>query len=113
MTVDKRLQQLARLSAMKRDADLGQLQAAQHACDTVRARLDALRAAPSDGADLPLQRLAEIALRYENWADARRKALNSELARRLAEHLQAQDQARKSFGRALALDRLVDRSVRP
>ncbi|MDR5652715.1 hypothetical protein [Ruixingdingia sedimenti] len=103
---DPRLVRLAVLAGMIRDHELGQLRARAEAMAQTRAHLAGLATAPpADTADMALM-LAD--LRHQQWAEARRRDLNTTLARQTAEWMTAQDAARAAFGRAEALARLRD-----
>lgn len=101
----KRLANLARLAEAVRDRDLAQLAAAAKAVQAIDrhlAALDHASPAPADVADgLAMQR-------YERWADGRRRLLLPERDRLEEVRQNATDQARRSFGRALALQRIAD-----
>jgi hypothetical protein len=97
---------LHQLADMVLQSDLAKLRAAAQAREATRARLAALATAqPELGPDLgPAQALAM--LRYQTWADLRRAELTQTLARETATWLDQQDAARRSFGKAQALDAL-------
>ena len=101
------LDRLAALAQMVSQARLAELERAARARAESRARLDALNRPLPEGAD-PLA-MAPVALRYNRWAEARRREINLTLARQTAAWLDALDVARDAFGRAEALRRLAER----
>lgn len=101
----RQLARLVQLSDALRDRDLARLSAAGKAVAAIDRHLAAL--------DQPLPAPGDVAAalaqhRYDGWADARRRLLLPERARLEAERQSAADQARLSFGRALALGRIRD-----
>lgn len=101
-------QQLARLmqlSGVLRDRDLARLSAAGKAVTAIDrhlAVLDQSTPVPEDVAAALAQH------RYDGWADARQRLLQPERDRLEADRQAAAHQARLSFGRALALQRIKD-----
>jgi hypothetical protein len=108
MTEADRLARLARLAGMIRDLRLAGLERAARARADSRARLAGLALAPC-ASDLGAIAAAQAELRYQSWAEARRAEINLTLARQTAEWLDAQDAARRAFGRSLALQALLAR----
>jgi hypothetical protein len=101
----RQLARLMRLSAVLRDRDLARLSAAGKAV----AALDRHLAALDQPATAPADVVAALAQhRYDGWADARRRVLQPERERLNTLRQSAADQARLSFGRALALQRIKD-----
>jgi hypothetical protein len=93
--LDQRLARLRDLATCK-DRSLAQI-----------AALDQPLAAPGIGGvarDL-------VALRYQGWADQRRRELNLLLARQTADWVEARDAARLAFGRAEVLRTLGQRGA--
>jgi hypothetical protein len=84
------------------DHQLSVLRAAADRREQSRMQIAALDKA-SEPSDLPPVAAAQVALRYQLWADVRRSDLNTVLARQTAEWMSAQDDARLAFGRAEAL----------
>lgn len=106
MTGPDRLDRLAELAAMIRDAELARLAEASRRQDAARAalaRFDAAApgAAPG-GVDATL-----IAARHQEWRAARRAQLNIALARETAAWSGVQDCAALAFGRSDVLARLA------
>ena len=64
---------------------------------------------PSNATNLSLVAAAEIAMRYELWADERRSEINTVLARQTAEWEEARQEAARAFGRNQVLGKLRDR----
>lgn len=106
-----RLPQLAGLAGMIRDLRLAELEAAGRARAESRQRLAGLTLEPYPS-DLGAIAAGQTEVRYQAWAEARRAEINLTLARQTAEWLEAQDIARKAFGRALALQVLAARHRR-
>lgn len=101
----RRLAELTRLAEALRDRDLARLAAAGkalHALDRHLAALDQPRPAPTDVVEALAQH------RYDGWADARRRLLLPERDRLERARQDAAEQARQSFGRAMALRRIGD-----
>ncbi len=64
---------------------------------------------PHPPTDLPPILAAEVAMRFERWADQRRSEINLTLARQTAEWAEARQDAAVAFGRNQALQGLIDR----
>lgn len=96
---------------MVRDAALADLERAGCARAESRARLAGLALAPSV-TDLGTIAAAQAEVRYQSWAQARRAEINLTLARQTVEWLEAQEAARRAFGRAEALRTLAARGKR-
>lgn len=64
---------------------------------------------PSPAPDLDPIVAGEVALRYQNWADQRRAAINLDLARQTAVWSEARQDAALAFGRNAVIIRLKDR----
>jgi hypothetical protein len=64
---------------------------------------------PAEPEGLDLAPAAQVALRYQLWADIRRAELNTVLARQTADWLAAREDARHAFGRAEALRGIATR----
>jgi predicted kinase len=109
MTVDTRLQRLAAIAELRRDVALVEVARCQTHCALLRTRLEGLQRSSEEDADIPFHIMAEAALRYEGWADVRRARINTELAKGISDLMRAQDEARREFGRAMALVNLQDR----
>lgn len=103
----KRMETLGRIAGLILDARLAEVQAAQRARNESLGHLEALRVPPAPAED-PLT-AARVALRYDQWADARRAEINVTLARQTAAWMEAQDSARTAFARAEVLRRLAKR----
>ncbi|MDB6452481.1 hypothetical protein [Falsirhodobacter sp. 20TX0035] len=97
-----RLDRLKKIADLILDTKLAEVQAADRARRESLGHLDSLQVPMviEDPAS------ARVALRYEQWADARRAEINVTLARQTAEWLEAQDRARLAFGRAQVLRKL-------
>lgn len=101
------LDRLAALARMVSQARLAELERAARARDESREKFAALNRPLPEGADLLA--LAPVALRYDRWAEARRREINLVLARQTATWLQALEVARGAFGRAEVLRKLAER----
>lgn len=106
-----RLARLAGLAGMVRDLRLAELERAARARAESRTRLSGLALEPLDS-DLGPIAAAQAEMRYQAWAEARRAEINLTLARQTAEWLEAQEAARRAFGRAEALRTLAARMKR-
>ena len=108
MTVAKQLGALKSLADMILDQRLITLRAAQSACAETRSKLAGL---DGQGAvdDCALVIAAAADLRYQTWADLRRKDLNMQLARQTVVALEASDAARLAFGKQNVLAKLQAR----
>jgi hypothetical protein len=99
---------LVTVSQLLLDLKLAELSRTTQACAESRERLAGL-AAPVPDSDLPVAAMAQAALLYDRWAEARRAEINLKLARQTVEWIEARNQARQAFGRAEALRRLAER----
>lgn len=102
-----RLARLQALSQMVLDARIADVTRAARARDDSRAHLRALQVPDVAGDDPVLS--AQVAVRYQLWADGQRATINATLASQTAEWLEAQDRARTAFGRAQVLRKLAER----
>ena len=107
MTRKADLARLAGLAQMMLDHRLAGLRAAAAAKAKSEARLAGLEQ-PS-APDLGPVAEAEVRLRYERWADARRSEINLALARQTLAWIEAREDAAQAFGRAQVLGKLRDR----
>lgn len=103
----KQIDRLAQISSLILDVKLSALQKAGRAREESLAHLAALQVAPSTDPD-PIA-AAQVEVRYQLWADAKRAEINTTLARQTAEWMEARDHARHAFGQAEALRKLRDR----
>ncbi|QUS35927.1 hypothetical protein [Falsirhodobacter algicola] len=97
MTPFDRLTRIADLLLQSRLARLRESAAAR---DRSRMALTALDVPRREGDPVAE---AQIALRYQSWADARRAEINLTLARQTADWLRAQEEARIAFGKVQVL----------
>ena len=98
------LDRLTTLSDLILDTQLAKLQASAAERNKSLQRLEDLAAPPSDDAD-DIARAATL-MRYERWADARRREINLVLARQTAVWMEARQNAQMAFGRAAVLKRI-------
>lgn len=110
---DDRLQRLAALAGLIRDAKLAELSQHVQVCAQIRDRIAGLDAPFPTGSDLPVSTLQAAALRHDRWAAPRRMALNERLAAAMAQRLSVEAQARVAFGRAQVLEQLQVRHTKP
>ena len=108
MTPDPRLNDLAKISAVLRDAKLMALSKAADEKALVEAALQALGDTVISPASTAPEAMAFIM--HETWKTQKRRALNQIFAQKTAVWLQAQEDARHAFGRAEVLAKLVERS---
>ncbi len=108
MTDRAKLARLVALSSLILETRLLTLEAAARARQNSLDRLAEVNR-PSAAANLALVAAAEVALRYELWADQRRSEINTVLARQTAEWEEARQEAARAFGRNQVLGRLRDR----
>lgn len=90
----------ARLAALRRDE--AALRARLRDLDTAQAA----RAREAQATDVTLR--VGVDLRWEDWIEARRRALTAELARTLARVEVARDDLRHAFGRKVAAEGIVE-----
>ena len=64
---------------------------------------------PAPLADLDPIVGGEVGMRYQNWADQRRSAINLDLARQTVEWTEARESAGQAFGRNAVIAKLRDR----
>lgn len=100
-----RIARLQALSQMILDARIADVTKAARAREDSLAHLRALQVPAVQGDDPVLS--AQVALRYQTWADGQRAAINTTLAGQTADWLEAQDRARAAFGRAQVLRKLA------
>lgn len=112
MAADPRLPGLVRLSALVKDIHLADLRRAEAERATLLQRIAALNERPAAPSDLAPSVAAEVALRYDRWAEARRREIEICLARKSTECETLRARARLSVGRDGALAKLVDGSRR-
>jgi hypothetical protein len=110
MSRTKDLGLLQDLSRLLLDQRLAQLRAAAERCDRSRMQIAALDRG-GEPSDLSPLSAAQVALRYQGWADRRRGELNIVLARQTVDWLQARQEAQTAFGRAEALRSLAERQL--
>lgn len=99
------LEKLSHLGRMVLDLGLARLQQAKAAREETLRQIAALQAGIVD------EGISEIAahqaaLRYQAWADLRRRELNLILARQTVAQLTAEDEARLALGRVDVLQRI-------
>jgi hypothetical protein len=105
MTQKSKLDRLTGLSKLILDQYLTQLQASAAARQASLKQLQDLVPNPAD--DLDLVTNAKAAIRYEHWADTKRRDINIVLARQTATWLEARLATQTAFGRADVLQRLM------
>lgn len=108
MSEREKLKRLAEVSSLILQTRLLALETAARARQHSLDRLAEINA-PSAPADLSLVAAAEVALRYQLWADQRRSEINTVLARQTAEWQEARQEAARAFGRNKVIDSLRER----
>lgn len=109
MSDTEKLQRLAQVSNLILETKMLALEKAARARQHSLARMAELNrpAAPND---LPLVLAADVAMRYELWADQRRSEINLILARQTVEWVEARQAAAGAFGRNQVVQKLADRT---
>lgn len=105
----RQLQRLEGIARMILDARLAELRRASEAREASLRALAAFDRPMPEAAEISPVALAQAAVAYQAWADARRAEINPRLARQTAEWLDRRDAAAKAFGRAEALARVAER----
>lgn len=108
MSEREKLGQLRQISQLRLDISL---MAVEKAAQARQASLDHLAVLnrPLPPNDLDPIRAGEVTLRYQNWADQRRSAINLELARQTAAWEEARQDAALAFGRDQVIGKLMER----
>lgn len=108
MSEKDKLRRLAEISSLLFDTKMMALEKAARARQASLDRLEELnRPSPSSGLSPLLA--AEVALRYQLWADQRRSEINALLARQTVACDEARQEAALAFGRNQALQKLRPR----
>ncbi|RUS59758.1 hypothetical protein EGN72_13785 [Pseudorhodobacter sp. E13] len=110
MTRKKDLARLASLSGLILDQKLAVLQSLAAEREASLQRLRDL--AQNNPGKYETPQDAQVALRYNRWADARRADINITLARQTAEWLDARAEAKHAFGRAEVLRQLQGKEAK-
>jgi hypothetical protein len=108
MTESAKLAQIGLLGELILQARLAELERAARARQQSLDHLGELDR-PIPETDLPAAVAAEVALRYQLWADQRRSDINLALARQTLAWVEARQAAACAFGRDQALGRLTGR----
>lgn len=98
------LSRLTALSTLILDQHLAKLQAATAAKNMSLQRLQDLAPMQSEGLDPIVS--ATTLMRYEHWADSKRREINMVLARQTVTWLEARKASQDAFGRADVLKRI-------
>ena len=109
MANDPRLPALLTISHLIRDLHLAALRKAEAERAALLDRIATLRERPSPPEDLAPAVAVEVAMRYDRWAELRRREIEVALKLKLAECDRLIAQARLSVGRDGALESLVNR----
>lgn len=104
----EKLIQLQDLTRLMLDMRLMELEKAAQARQASLDHLTEL-ARPQPPADQNPVVAAEVALRYQNWADHRRASINLDLARQTVAWEEARRSASLAFGRNMVIGKLRDR----
>jgi hypothetical protein len=110
MSGKAKLKRLAEVSNLILETKLMALEKAARARQYSLDRLAEINK-PFAPSNLPLVAAAEVAIRYELWADQRRSEINTVLARQTAEWDEARLEAARAFGRNQVLGKLRDRPL--
>ncbi len=108
MSEREKLLRLAEVAGLIYDTRLLALEKAARARQNSLDRLAEINR-PAPDTDLPPVTAAEVAMRYELWADQRRSEINALLARQTAEWNEARQAAAQAFGRNQVVGKLRDR----
>lgn len=108
MSNTEKLRRLEEVSSLILDTRMMALEKAARARQLSLDRLAEINK-PASATNLPLVQAAEVAMRYELWADQRRTEINAVLARQTAEWNDARQEAALAFGRNQALGKLRER----
>lgn len=104
----EKLNQLQGLTRLLLDLRLLEVERAARARQASLDHLSELNR-PQPEADLNPVVAGEVAMRYQNWADQRRAAINIDLAHQTAELEEARRRAATAFGRDKVIGTLRDR----
>jgi hypothetical protein len=104
MTKPKDLENLSEIAGLLLDSRLNAMRKLAQARNHNLALLKDLETVEPDGEETIAEALAR--LRYAQWADKRRAAINIALAAQTAEWMQARADAARAFGRADVLKKL-------
>ena len=107
MPGDPRLPQLQRISHLVKDLHLAALRRAEAERAALLDRIATLRERPSVPEDLPPAVAVDVAMRYDRWADLRRREIEVAMKTKAAECDTLRDRARLSVGRDEALSKLL------
>lgn len=105
----EKLAQLQQVSQLMLDVKLLALDRAARARQASLDHLAELNR-PTPPTDLHPMIAGEVAMRYQNWADQRRFAINLDLARQTVEWAEARGDAALAFGRNTVIGKLRDRA---
>lgn len=107
MSADPRLAQLQKISHLVKDLHLAALRRAEAERAALLDRIATLRERPTPPVDLPPAVAVEVAMRYDHWAELRRREIEVALKQKAAECDVLRDRARVSLGRDETLGKLV------
>jgi hypothetical protein len=104
---DPRLPALLTISHLIKDQHLAALRRAEAERAALLDRIATLRERPSPPEDLPPSVAVEVVMRYDRWAELRRREIEAALKLKAAECDTLTARARLSVGRDGALEKLV------
>jgi hypothetical protein len=110
LPVDPRLPKLQTISHLIKDLHLAALRRAEAERAALLDRIATLQERPTPPTDLPPAVAVDVAMRYDRWADLRRREIEVALKRKAAECDTLKDRARVSVGRDEALNKLLQRT---
>lgn len=109
MPADPRLIGLSRIAGLQKDMRLAELRRAEMERQALLDRIATLAQRPAPPSDLPPAVAEEIALRYDRWADQRRREIEALLRQKTQECEARKARAREAVGRNDAVGRLIAR----
>jgi hypothetical protein len=108
--VDPRLPGLVRIATLVKDMHLAELRRAEAERAALLGRIATLSETPTAPADLAPAVAVDVVMRYERWAELRRREVEAALALKIQECEALKARARLSVGRDGALTKLVVRT---
>lgn len=109
MARDPRLTGLNRIVGLMQDLALADLRRAELAKDELAAQMVMLTERPQAPEDMPPAIAAEIELRFDQWAEARRREVERAWKAKSAECDALRARARLAVGRQSAVTEMIDR----
>lgn len=107
MPADPRLPQLQKISHLVKDLHLAALRRAEAERAALLDRIATLQQRPTAPEDLPPAVAVDVAMRYDRWAELRRREIEAALRTKAAECDALRDRARLSVGRDETLTKIA------